>query len=891
MLLLGFLPLAASAARAEPERLIARFDFEETNDAGVQLGSGLTLPRSWAPIGRDPGTGDPAFAQVPIHRELIARGGHPLFNPVGYAPAEGEPGYVLRLATRGGDVGAYLAAGAVPTEAGGVYRVAARLRTRGLDHGSVRVLGCIADTRGRRIPGTLAAAAPAGPADAGGWQAWEVQLEAPAGEDAGDGSVVLEVALLQPRPDPTDPLGDERVLPVETDATLEVDDVEVRRLPRADWTTRQPLQVVELPARPELRLRASDLGVGQLRARLRLRDLDGRVVASEERAIDQEGVLRWRPDLPRLGWYEAEADVVDEQGAVLLSRRLALVHGPEEPAEPRRADAHPRFLLDLSDLPLEPARLLGVAAASGLPGVLLPAWTETLEAEELPARAEALAAAARSLHARSIKLEIALGPRPAAFTSRSPAMGVGVIDPGGFWRPWIEPLVVGVGGRTDGWWLARPAEAEAAPGALFASSPGFSRLVGDWAAGTRVRPVAGFDRLGLAGEAVADTASVLPLPLAPEDPASIAGGWVAVRPEAAAATSRRVQAEAFANTLLDVAAARPDAGFVVGPLVRLHRGEPVATPLLPVARRLSRWTIGFGEATPWRAAEGVEAWVLPGGTLVVRAAAGGPVGAALALGEAPAAVVEDVWGNRWKPAGATASTAEVRVGRSPLRVTGLPPGPLGMRASFGIDRPLLEATPRPQPRVLVLRNPHDAAIRGELRVRTPPGWTVRPTRIPLNLAPGATASLPVELQVAPHAQTGTVLLDAEAVYDLQGPRTVSLRTPLTLGVPGLRLQASVAEAAPRGSGDLLATCVAFNDGDTAAALTVFAQVAGQPYSERLAPQVEPGGFAVFRFRFAGAAEEATRSPVLCGVRRSGNPGALNRHLLLKPAAGRGSERD
>ena len=878
-LLLALLPLAApGAAHAEPDRLVARFDFEETNDAGVKLGSGLTLPRSWAPIGRDPGTGDTGFAAVPYHRELVNRPGHPAYNPVGYAPdpTGGADAYLLRLGVRGGDVGAYLIEGAAPAEPGGVYRVSLKLRRRGLTHAMPRVTGCLLDGRGRRIPGTEATGTPGTAPDADGWERWSLPLGEAEGGPESVSSIGLEVAVRQPRPDPLDPLGDQRVLPVQTSGALEVDDVEVRRLPVAELTTGAALQVVRLPDRPELRLRVRDLDGGGLRARLSVEGLDGRRVDAGELPAGSGaagGEVRWRPRLPRLGWYRARAEVLDPSGEVLLERRLDFVHGSAE-EETRVGNT----LLDLTDLDLPPAELVGVAAAARFPGVLLAGWTPGLTPGGVQERARELGAAARELTTRGLKLEVALGPVPLRLAAAAPRPGPALAGPPGVWMPWVEPLAVEVGGRADAWWVATPAAA-ACRERVADPPPALLRVASDWSAGSAVRPLAAADRRP-DGPAAGAVRVLIPGAGAVESDAA-SPGRVALRVPSGPAGGRRRAVEELADAVLGARLARPGDGLSVGPLVRLAGGQLQPDPLLPAAERLCAWAADAAGWRPWDAAPGLECWVAPGGVLIARAR--GAEEAGLPLGDTPAAVAVDLWGNRWRPAPGSAPDASgvrtLQVGRLPVRVEGLDPEELTLRSSFAVDRPALEAAPGPHPRTVGFTNPHASAIRGELQLQPPAGWTVRPSRIPFRLAPGATASLRVDLGFPANAAAGDHRLEGQVVYDLRGPRSLPVQAPVSLGLPGLRLQAAVTADGP-GGGDLLATCVAFNDGPEAESLSVFAQAAGQPFRERLAPRVEPGGVTVFRFRFPGAAAGGAPVPVLAGVRRSGRPGSVNAHLLF-----------
>ncbi len=526
-------------------------------------------------------------------------------------------------------------------------------------------------------------------------------------------------------------------------------------------------------------------------------------------------------------------------------------------------------MLDLTSLAIPVATLAEAALAVDLPAVLLPGWAPGLDPAGVPARAAALGDAARTLTSRLVRLEVALGPEPAVLSATTPADGPALAGPPPSWLPWTEPLVVAVGGRAAGWWIGTPAEA-GEPGPPNAA---LRRLVRDWAADSRVRRVAAADHAGwpaAAGDAAIAVAGCGIVP-------AVDGTIVVVPSAGRSGASHRVAAEAFANELLDARFSAPDASLAAGPLLTAARGVLTPEPLLPVAERLSAW-LATGPAQPWAVSDAVEAWVLPGGVLLARSRGG--VDARVDLGVPGKAEAEDVWGNRWRPAAGAAGRLSLVVGRSPVLVRGLDAGDLTLAASFAVDRPLIGAVPGPHPRTVTLFNGGAASIRGTLRLEAPGGWTVSPARLPFSLAAGERAALPVVFSVPANAAGGPARLRGIASLGGTAARDVHLEAPLELGLPGLRLQAGLGVGGADGA-DLTATCVVFNDGAEAASLSVYAQAAGQPYRERLAPRVEPGGVIVFRFRFPGAAASGTATPVLCGVRRSGQAGALNAHLTLE----------
>ena len=190
---------AGQYSSVTPKRLLERYDFEDINDQGVKLGRGLDLPPSWYPVGRPPDSRDPNFDRLPLHDRLSRKPGYQLHNEVGYSPiGQGaQSDYSLHLAIDGGNAGAYLEIGALPSVPGSDYLVSARVRTQKLEHAGARLLAYFIDPTGKRIE-TSVRATPRIRTD-GQWT--DIDLTLP-GEFPKVAYIGIEVELVQPVSDP-----------------------------------------------------------------------------------------------------------------------------------------------------------------------------------------------------------------------------------------------------------------------------------------------------------------------------------------------------------------------------------------------------------------------------------------------------------------------------------------------------------------------------------------------------------------------------------------------------------------------------------------------------------------------------------------------------------------
>lgn len=269
-------------------RIARHFDFEE------RAFNAFDVPLYWIRAQHDP--------------QVRQRPGFPITNlaRLDYeSPATSGIGTV-RLDTHGGSTSLRLEPGVVPIFPSVRYAVGAMVRVQGLAHARPRLAARLLDADGRPIEGTEARAVLDRPQ--GGWPDGFMPVLVtlpPAPVQAV--SVQIDLELVQPR----------ELHQAEHDAfalwqedyagSVWFDDAVVVQLPTASLRTARPSNAFLADEHPELIASVRDLSGDPMGVELLVRDLDGVVVARRQEAFGMgERQISWRPELPALGWYEAE---------------------------------------------------------------------------------------------------------------------------------------------------------------------------------------------------------------------------------------------------------------------------------------------------------------------------------------------------------------------------------------------------------------------------------------------------------------------------------------------------------------------------------------------------------------------------------------------------------
>lgn len=269
-------------------RIVRHFDFEERGF------NSLDIPLYWIRAQHDP--------------EVRDRPGFPISNlgRLDYtAPTSSGFGSV-RLDTTGGSTSLRLDPGVVPVFPSVRYAVGAMVRVEGLEHARPRLVARLLDESGLPLAGTEASRV----IDPGstGWDSGYVPvlLKLPPAPAAAV-SVQIDVELAQPRQRGGGGPEAYELWQEDYKGSVWFDDVVVVQLPTASLTSLRESNTFLANEQPELLATVRDLSGDPVVIDLFVRDIDGTVVAHRSEQFEMGSrEYRWQPELPALGWYEAE---------------------------------------------------------------------------------------------------------------------------------------------------------------------------------------------------------------------------------------------------------------------------------------------------------------------------------------------------------------------------------------------------------------------------------------------------------------------------------------------------------------------------------------------------------------------------------------------------------
>ena len=912
----------AAAADRRPghaARLLAMFDFEETDDAGRPIGASYPMPVGWYPVGRDPLENDPNFLEQPIHHQLAELPGFPSYTEVGFAADHAASGtYSLRLKLDGGSAGAFVRTGVLPAVPESTYLLTARVRTQRIDGAAAVMRACYADGAGRRLPATVVHSGAV--RTAGRWVDVSLPLD-PAPKAAA--WIVVEALLLQPteqaalgvlpptRHTPGDPVVADGIVLSDLDAEAWFDDVGLWQLPHVEVGTQHPWNVVRAPQRPEIHVSVRDLTGQRLSSRITLYDIDRRPVASESHPVGQGAPTQWlwTPELPGYGWYLADLQVFDE---ALASRPVAralssLLWTPAE-ASDRQEQMHRLEVLARGMADEDVALLAPMLEHTGIAAATLAAWPADATVADMTAQQDRLAQTLDALALAGVRPSLAMSPIPAGAASilgvtREDAVTLLAAEEE-LWQRYVVPVLVRQGQQAEAWHIDALREPTAVLGT---SAAGLSTMLDRFEtyvpSPVLVTPASVYatppSNLPRRTRVLLD----VPTDVQGEHLADQLGSWsrftphltAHLRTDPADGVSQRRRVAQLVLRMLQLREAGLESLAITSPWADAKTREPalVPDPVLGAFAGAGRRLVGGEVLGSMPMPDGLEARLIrrtdDRGTLAMwnRRAPADAASIALYLGERP--VRYDVWGN--------AQALELSDGKHRLDLDAVPVFVEGIdlelarfRAAFQIDEPMIVSEQTEHRRVLSLSNPWPRTITGSLRFTGPEGWDVQPIRHPFSIPAGGTVRLPVDLSFPIHEVAGRKTLSAELDFVADRRYRVELFTHLTLGLPDIEFDASMVLQQPDGSAagdsasrDAVVTCLITNTGNRPRSLYVFANLFDHPRQERVIPRLEPGETVIRRFRFPHARDELQRYPLRTGIREANGPAILNHRLDLADA--------
>jgi hypothetical protein len=168
-----------------------------------------------------------------------------------------------------------------------------------------------------------------------------------------------------------------------------------------------------------------------------------------------------------------------------------------------------------------------------------------------------------------------------------------------------------------------------------------------------------------------------------------------------------------------------------------------------------------------------------------------------------------------------------------------------LRASVGLDRPLIESSFQPHARRLHFTNPFKTAIGGSVKLKAPPGWTINPPTHTFSLNPGETFDHELTIEFPYNSYAGPKTVEAQFV--VQADRQSSFSVPLTLmlGLSDVGMQTLALRDGP----DVVVQQTIQNYGDRPIDYSAFAIFPGQARQERLVTNLGAGRTTLKRYRF------------------------------------------
>ena len=291
-------------------RIVRHFDFEERGFNAFEV------PLYWIRAQNDP--------------QVRERPGFPITNlgRLDYASAASSGFGTVRLDTRGGSTSLRLEPGVVPVFPSVQYAIGAMIRTEGLMHARPRVVARLLDEAGNPIAGAEAALLLDRTDDPeAGFVPTLLKLP-PAPSDAV--SVQIDLDLVQPAHQGVARDDGFELWEEDYSGTVWFDDVVIVQLPTATLEAASESGIFVQSEAPELLATIRDLSGDPINIELEVFDLDGIVV---DQRIEQFGMgsreIRWQPDLPGLGWYDARLSVsIGDTPMLHLDRKFVWLPDP-----------------------------------------------------------------------------------------------------------------------------------------------------------------------------------------------------------------------------------------------------------------------------------------------------------------------------------------------------------------------------------------------------------------------------------------------------------------------------------------------------------------------------------------------------------------------------------
>ncbi len=698
-----------------------------------------------------------------------------------------------------------------------------------------------------------------------GWKKLSVDLSA---DDPAAAYLTIEIGLLQPFHYTPTSLGSHALFPQDIHGSAWFDDVLISQVPRVSLSTDRPGNVLFRSDPPRLSVRLDDRTVDDLAFQFVLYNADAKSVYQRTGTLDitsaealPDGARRMVlsfPDLPP-GWYQAVLELTS-QGQSLGRHTLDLIRLADATAQ---APPDPRFGFIATDQPSDawedlPAVLPLMAAG----GVKIAVWSRQGDVQQSnSADFERLMERLRDLNISPTACLLELPPELARKVHGSSFLQLLNADVE-TWRPQLAYLVSRHADHLTRWQLGPDGADD------FITQPDMRRMYAriykelsellqrpdmamPWPSWYELSDPAP------ASVALSIPSSVLPaqLPLYVQEfrGRKDCNLSLSLQPLDRAQYGRETQIRDLAQRI--VYALSADAQRIDLPLpLNITRNDDalVKRPheLLMILRTLMTTLSGSTFKGKVPIAENVEAFLFDrqGHGIMILWDRGNQRDVkrlAINLGNHPLRI--DLWGNT-TPLPRLPDSSEgvaLEISPMPILLVDIDAQMAQIRASIGIDQPLLESNFGQHQRKIHFTNAYSQSVAGSMKLTPPPGWTITPVSFTFSLNPGESFDREIKLVFPYNSVAGPKTIGAE--FTIQGERNSHFTVPiaLKLGLSDVGMQT----LAVMDGKDIVVQQIISNYGNKPIDYAAFASFPGQARQERLVSNLAPGRSTIKRYRF------------------------------------------
>lgn len=839
----ALLPFLAAAGPGDVSRVLKSMDFEER-----RLGNREDLPMHWSKVA---GQGLPDYVNGKLSEDAAHSGK-----------------WSFRFDLNGGSLIYRYDPKEIPIHPGAHYRVGCFVQTTVLPHARARLTAFVTDQDGNPIESSITHSdVYAAKTEGEGWQELSIEVSS---QDPGAAFLAVQLELLQPSFYSPSTLGARTLFAQDIYGSAWFDDVTISQVPKFLLSSNHAGNVFRRSDPVQLLVTVNDRFTKDLAAQLAIKDAGGAMVYQHSGTVDAAGAIDLGPGLRQLtvavpdvapGWYDAVLDMTS-RGQFVGEQEIQFVRLADDEIA---FQPDPRFGVIGTDLPIEGwSQLPELLTILGAGRVKLAVWSPRGDVEQVdPQGFDALL---EELQKNGITLTACLTAVPP-----SVAKNIGGSDwstlaaaPPELWRGDLSYLVSRHANHLDRWQFGADEDA-----ADFLQKPGMRKvydLLYSEFAKIVVQPdlampwPAWYDLSGNLPATVALSISpdVLPsqVPLYIQDLRGHEGHNLSVSLQLLDNRyGREVQIRDLAQRMVYALAGGASRIDLPLPFTVRKDGDhvtPEPKELFLIMRTLLSQLSGATFRGKIPNSSNVDAFLFDRngqGVLVIwsRGQEDSSKALALNLGEHPQRV--DLWGNTTPlilPKDPTSDSVMLKVGPMPFFLVDIDGDTAQMRASVGIDKPLLESSFQPHTRRVHFANPGHETITGFVKLVPPAGWALTPSVFNFTLNPGEVFDhdLTIEFPYNSFAGAKTIAANFQVQSDKLTNFTVPITVNLGLGDVGMRTLAL------RDSGDLVVQQMISNFGEKPINYTAFVVYPGKPRQERLVTDLGPGRTIIKLYRFS-----------------------------------------